>query len=108
MTEGRHVTELPVPLYDPDAILQRMRDDEESDWPDKLLQAMEEAPEILTPAELRVLECASRGLQGAMIADVLGVGLETVRTQLQTARAKLGAKNTCHACCEALRLGLLE
>ena len=27
-------------LYDPDAILQRMRDDEESDWPHRLLDAL--------------------------------------------------------------------
>ena len=100
-------TELPVLPYDADAILERMRDDAESDWPFAIMEAMEDASSPLTPAELRVLECASYGLSGQMTADVLGWGLETVRELTKRARAKLGAKNTCHACCEALRLGLL-
>jgi DNA-binding NarL/FixJ family response regulator len=58
--------------------------------------------------ELRVLQAMSYGLGRQGAADVCGVSLNTVMTQLQSARAKLRAKNTTHACCEALRQGLIH
>lgn len=61
----------------------------------------------LGPAELEVLIWASRGLQQHQIAEVLGKKLQTVKTQLVSARWKLGAENTTQACCEAIRRGLI-
>ena len=62
----------------------------------------------LTPTQARVLEALSRGLGYDGTADVLGMGIETVKTHAKGARLRLRAKNTAHACCEALRLGLIR
>lgn len=43
-----------------------------------------------------------------MTADVLGLAVETVKTHMKRARRKLQAKNTAHACSEALRRGLIH
>lgn len=63
--------------------------------------------EIPPDAELRALLCASHGLTRMMIADVLGVSPDTVKTQLQRARQRLAAKNTTHAVALAIRAGLI-
>lgn len=47
----------------------------------------------LTPAESRVLESLCEGLTPREIAELGGVGLATVRTQIGSIRAKTGAKN---------------
>lgn len=62
----------------------------------------------ITPAERRALVCLSHGMSYKMVADTLGVELETVKTQLRVARYKLRAKNTTHAVAQALRLGLID
>jgi DNA-binding CsgD family transcriptional regulator len=47
----------------------------------------------LTPAETRVLESLCEGLDPREIAELNGVGLATVRTQIGSIRAKTGADN---------------
>jgi len=48
---------------------------------------------VLTPAETRVLESLCEGLDPREIAELGGVGLATVRTQIGSIRAKTGADN---------------
>jgi DNA-binding CsgD family transcriptional regulator len=62
----------------------------------------------LTPVEIRCLQAASFGLQMTEAAAAFGMGYETVQTHLKYARRKLRAKNTTHACCEAIRRGLIS
>ena len=57
----------------------------------------------LTPRELSVLKIASDGRTTDEIAGALGLGMETVRSHLKKARAKLGARNCTHAVAEAMR-----
>ena len=108
-----------------------MRIDRESDWPTRLLETIREAPVVdkiphvggvqkmsrmrsgdepvvLPISERRVLEACSRGLTYEMAGDMLGISPTTVKEYLKTARYRLRAKNTTHACCEALRLGLIR
>jgi DNA-binding CsgD family transcriptional regulator len=47
----------------------------------------------LTPAETRVLEALCQGLDPREVADMHGVGLATVRTQIGSIRAKTGAES---------------
>lgn len=110
--------------YDADEIIVRMRADHDSDWPTRLLRNIGRRPLIdesairngttapgrrgLSESELRVLEAFSRGMTAEMAAELLGVSPETVKTQVKSARYRLRAKNTTHACCEALRLGLIK
>jgi DNA-binding NarL/FixJ family response regulator len=61
----------------------------------------------LTTREREVLTYLSRGLEYEMVADALILGAETVKSHVKSARAKLRAKNTVEACCEAIRLGLI-
>lgn len=65
------------------------------------------APRPLSPMQVRVLEALSHGLGDSGSADVLGIDFETVKGYSKLARHKLRAKNTTHACCEALRRGLI-
>lgn len=64
-------------------------------------------PRPPTEVELAALRCMSRGMTVQMTAETLGKGEDTIRTQLAEVRPKLGAKNTTHACCEAIRRGLI-
>ena len=73
----------------------------------RALPAVPIDPAELTPEELRILGALSRGLGDRGTADVLGVTWDSVRHSSRSARRKLGAKNTTHACCEALRRGLI-
>lgn len=61
-----------------------------------------------SPAELRALECVSRGLTAQMTADVLGKARNTVEKQLATAVYVLRAKNRTHAVAEAIRRDLIR
>lgn len=70
--------------------------------------AQPEPREYLTPRETQVIEALSHGLDSEGAADLLGIGLETVKTLTRRARRALRAKNTTHACCEALRQGLIQ
>jgi len=110
--------------HDADENLARMKADRDSPWQDKLIDDLADAPLIpersipefvrmaqrysLTPAERRTLEAASRGLTNQMIADLYAISNETVKMQLKSARFRIQAKNTTHACCEAIRKGLIR
>jgi DNA-binding CsgD family transcriptional regulator len=61
----------------------------------------------LSIAEVKVLVCLSHGLTMEMTAEMLEVGYETVASEARSARVKLGAKNTAHACARAIRQGLI-
>jgi DNA-binding CsgD family transcriptional regulator len=61
----------------------------------------------LTPRELAVLRLASNGNRTRRIAQLLGLGEETVRSHLKKAQTKLGAKDRLHAVAEALRHQLI-
>lgn len=63
---------------------------------------------LLSPQQLRAIECASRGLDSDAAGVLLGITGATVREHWKYARRKLRAKNTTHACCEALRQGLIR
>lgn len=63
--------------------------------------------EPVTVRELDVLRCYSRGLTADMVAETLGITIQTVKAHTRSARPKLAAKNTMHACCEAIRRGLI-
>ena len=111
MPSERLRTELPVLPYNADAILERMRDDEESDWPRRLAEALV-AHELrggrgLSGQETKVLLCLSHGLSLSETADVLGIGYGTVREYLGWARRKLRGKTTAHTVALALRAGLI-
>lgn len=58
----------------------------------------------LTAREIAVLRWLSVGKQAAQIAELLGLGEETVRSHIKKAQAKLGVKNQCHAVAQAIRL----
>lgn len=62
---------------------------------------------LLSSMDLRCLEGMSHGLGRKGTAQVLGIGEETVADHLTRARRTLQAKDTTHACCEAIRQGLI-
>jgi DNA-binding CsgD family transcriptional regulator len=92
-----------------------MRDDEESDWPHRLLDRLARAPLVperqqpglLTAREERALMLASYGMREPECAALMDVTEEAVKTYWRQARRKLRAKNTCHAVALALRAGLI-
>lgn len=89
--------------------LEQMRD---SDYPWQWWRFAAKIAELgrdnhLTRSELRALNHASHGLSCEMAAQVAGVGKQTMASQLKAARGRLQAKNTTHACCIALRKGLI-
>lgn len=103
-----------------------MRDDAESDWPDRILHtigwvsAVDEddlgrfgsaagraTGGVLTDAELVALKSASRGMTSAETGVLVGVSTNAVRLRWRQAQRKLRAKNTTQACCEAIRQGLI-
>lgn len=61
----------------------------------------------LTPRELSVLRLASNGHRTKRIAQLLGLGEETVRSHIKKAQTKLGVKDRLHAVAQALRLQLI-
>lgn len=103
--------EPPVPSYSATAILERMRDDRESDWPDRLLEAIaaHEGREGkgLSAREREMLSCLSHGMSVGESALLLGVAYGSARKYLLWARRKLRAKTTAHAVAIALRQGLI-
>jgi DNA-binding NarL/FixJ family response regulator len=110
---------------DPDEILAKMRQDTESDWFDRLTHDMAQKPLVpetqiekfnpkaaagvpdLSEPELAALRFLSRGLSVGDTAAALGKHHTTIADQLKLIRRKLRAKNTTHACCEAIRHGLI-
>jgi DNA-binding CsgD family transcriptional regulator len=108
--------------YDANEILDRMRDDQESDWYDRLLHDIAEMPEVdprmlgmwkavvndkLSRRQLDVLRCAAAGLDPHEMPEMLGIGYQSVQTHLRLAKYKLRAKTTAHAVALALREGLI-
>jgi DNA-binding CsgD family transcriptional regulator len=61
----------------------------------------------VTPRELAVLRLVSMGRRTEEIAQVLGLGEETVRSHLKKVQGKLGARNRAHAAAEAVRQQLI-
>lgn len=51
----------------------------------------------LTNRELEVLKLVAQGYTAKEIGHVFGTRKETVRNQIQTAKLKLGARNSAHA-----------
>jgi DNA-binding NarL/FixJ family response regulator len=64
--------------------------------------------EILTEAELAVLECAADGLTVDETAAERDRASETVKSQRRLILAKLGARSMTHAVAIALREGLID
>jgi DNA-binding CsgD family transcriptional regulator len=58
---------------------------------------------MLTNAERRTLLLIAQGHDVAAVAEITMVSMETVKTQLKTARTRLGARNTTHALALALQ-----
>jgi DNA-binding CsgD family transcriptional regulator len=61
----------------------------------------------LTPREIAVLRLVSKGRHCREVAQVLGLGDETIRSHLKKAQAKLGVRSQTHAVAEALRQNLI-
>lgn len=62
----------------------------------------------VTPTQARMLEGLSHGLGREGTAELCGVTLESVKTQLQLVRRTLGAKDSTHAVAIALRHGIIR
>jgi LuxR family transcriptional regulator, quorum-sensing system regulator SdiA len=62
----------------------------------------------LSPAEERALRLAAYGLTRPEAAQRVGVSKETIKAQLDSARAKLGARTTTQAVAMAIRTGLID
>lgn len=62
----------------------------------------------LTPRERDVLRRVALGDTDLEAGEALGIGVATVRTHLEAARRKLGARTRSHAVARALTGGLLE
>ena len=61
----------------------------------------------VTPRELAVLRLVSMGRRTEEIAQLLGLGEETVRSHLKKVQCKLGVRNRAHAAAEAVRQQLI-
>ena len=61
----------------------------------------------VTPRELAVLRLVSMGRRTDEVAQVLGLGEETVRSHLKKVQTKLGVRNRTHAVAEAVRQQLI-
>jgi DNA-binding CsgD family transcriptional regulator len=61
----------------------------------------------VSPKELEVLAQLSIGYTSKQVARRLGKSPLTVKEQIASARKKLSAKTQTHACCEAIRKGLI-
>ena len=61
----------------------------------------------LSPRELDCLYWAAQGKTATETAELLSIGVETVRKYLKTSIVKLEAANTTHAVCIAHRMGYL-
>lgn len=62
----------------------------------------------LTAAEVKVVEALSHGLGRNGAAEVLGLGLETVKARIRDGKAALGCKDQAHLVAESLRRGLIR
>ncbi|HEY4349279.1 MAG TPA: helix-turn-helix transcriptional regulator [Gaiellaceae bacterium] len=71
------------------------------------MSAAEMGDAHLTDRERQVLQLLAEGQQTEEIARRLEIGLETVRTHLRHASARLGATNRTHAVALAIRRKLI-
>lgn len=78
------------------------------DWVARDIRAYNPRRTTPTRSELQVLTCLSHGMTRAMAADALGLGVETVKSHLRSARQRLGAKDSTHAVAIAIRLGMIR
>lgn len=62
----------------------------------------------LSPKELELLQCFSRGASYADAAAELGIGIGTVQTYVKRIYQKLGVSSKVQACSLALRLGWIQ
>ena len=65
------------------------------------------ADEVLSPREREVLVLVSEGLTAREIAERLAIGVSTVRTHVENARTKLGARTRAEAVARAVATGQL-
>lgn len=84
-----------------------------ADWPEDELGIIEDgtvAPLAgpLSPREREVLTLIAAGLDFQQIADELTISPATVRTHVQNAHRKLGARNRPHAIALAMQRGLID
>jgi len=66
-----------------------------------------EAP-VLSPREREVMALLAKGLKGPDVAERLAISPDTVRTHVENAMQRLGARTRVHAIAIALRHGLIE
>jgi DNA-binding CsgD family transcriptional regulator len=69
---------------------------------------LRKASHSLTKRERVVLMMLSHGMTAQMVAEALGVSYHVVQQHSKAARYVLRAKNTTHACCIAIREGLIS
>jgi len=62
----------------------------------------------LTPAETEVVKLLSHGYTVRMCAEQLGKGMETVRSQIASGKARVSAKTPAHLVAICLRHHLIE
>jgi DNA-binding CsgD family transcriptional regulator len=87
-----------------------MRADTEHPWYERIIEEIRRAPvptSVVSRRELDTLRASSHGLVGQEVAALLGIGEESVKSYLTSARRKLRAKNTTHAVALAIRAGIL-
>jgi DNA-binding CsgD family transcriptional regulator len=87
-----------------------MRVDAEHPWTERIIEDIRRAPmpkTVVSPRELDTLRASSHGMVGQEVAALLGIGEESVKSYLASARRKLRAKNTTHAVALAIRAGIL-
>lgn len=65
-------------------------------------------PELLSAREREVLGLVAHGLPPAEICEQLGITSSTVRTHIEHARGKLGARTQAQAVAKAIATGQLE
>ncbi len=68
----------------------------------------EPAPDVLTEREREVLELVTRGLSNQEIADLLSVGLKTIKSHMTNIFQKLGLENRVQAALYALRHHIVQ
>jgi DNA-binding NarL/FixJ family response regulator len=78
--------------------------------PEQIVDALEEAPQrpLLTPRQMQVLKCLSRGLPTKLIARELSLSENTVKEYIALVFQALGARNRTEAVIKASKLRLQE
>ena len=78
--------------------------------PDDFMEesTLDEPSSLLSPREREVLEYMRIGKTREIIAQILGIGLETVRSHIKNILTKLDAENSAAAVNRAYELGILR